>query len=100
MKESNDLNLFHGFSGNGSCMAYTNDSNIRMYNGEQIILNGTFVVHGTAIKISCSDIGRYQLIGSKDRICHNGIWSRSDPYCAGLSQEYDYSCKFFSLLIN
>ncbi|XP_027195567.2 sushi, von Willebrand factor type A, EGF and pentraxin domain-containing protein 1-like isoform X1 [Dermatophagoides pteronyssinus] len=91
IKESNDLNLFHSISGNGSCMAYTNDSNIRMYNGEQIISNGTFFAHGTIIKISCSDIGRYQLIGPKERFCHNGIWSRSDPYCAGLSQEYDYS---------
>lgn len=80
---------------NLSCLTYVNDSNVLMYQDNELIANGTLILHGTAINISCSDIGRFQLIGPKQRNCHNGILSGSIPYCAGLSQEFNYSCNFY-----
>lgn len=90
----NSLNSINVVEKNLSCLAYVNDSNVLMYQNNELIANGTLISHGTTINISCADIGRFQLIGPKQRNCQNGILSGFIAHCAGLSQEFDYSCNF------
>lgn len=42
----------------------------------------------------CTDIGKYQLLGSNSRTCIHSEWTGLKPVCNGLNQENDYASEF------
>lgn len=64
-----------------------------MFWGDMPAGEGQWVPHGESLSIRCSHIGRFQLLGPRVRLCQNGLWTRADPVCLGLSQEHQYSRK-------
>lgn len=45
------------------------------------------------INCRCTDIGKFELIGSIERTCIHSEWTGTKPQCFGLNQENDYASK-------
>lgn len=74
------------------CLLNIIDPNVFVFVGDVRIEANSTLAHGTKITVRCRDIGRYKLVGPRERECVNGMWNKVEPVCMGLSQEYNYSC--------
>lgn len=68
-------------------------SNVIAFHGDVILDSNTEFLAGTELTFRCSDIGKYELVGSPRRTCTYGKWTGKDATCFGLSQEHDYACE-------
>ncbi|KOB66896.1 Sushi, von Willebrand factor type A, EGF and pentraxin domain-containing protein 1, partial [Operophtera brumata] len=55
-------------------------------------VQGTLIYKdGAEVNGTCSDIGKYLMLGSQTRRCVGGAWDGVQPTCLGLNQEKDYA---------
>lgn len=46
----------------------------------------------------CTDIGKFELVGSIERTCIHSEWTGTKPQCSGLNQENDYASRLLRYL--
>lgn len=79
---------------NYSCVYENTDPNVWAFIGDKRIEENEELPAGTELVMRCTDIGKYNLIGSQRRKCLYGDWDGETPHCFGLSQEHDYACEW------
>lgn len=72
-------------------------SNILAFYGDTVLDSPMEFDPGTELTYRCSDIGKYQLVGSSKRTCSYGSWTGMEVTCYGRSQEHDYARKLLPL---
>uniref|UniRef100_A0A1A9WXH7 Sushi, von Willebrand factor type A, EGF and pentraxin domain-containing protein 1 n=1 Tax=Glossina brevipalpis TaxID=37001 RepID=A0A1A9WXH7_9MUSC len=77
---------------NGTCMFKNNEPNVvSFYNDLEIREDIVEFPPGAAIISRCTDIGKFELVGSIERTCIHSEWTGTKPACYGLNQENDYA---------
>ncbi|XP_075151703.1 hig-anchoring scaffold protein isoform X2 [Haematobia irritans] len=77
---------------NGTCLFKNNEPNVvSFYNDLEIREDVVEFPPGATITSRCTDIGKFELIGSIERTCIHSEWTGIKPQCFGLNQENDYA---------
>ncbi|XP_037811776.1 CUB and sushi domain-containing protein 1 isoform X2 [Lucilia sericata] len=77
---------------NGTCLFRNNEPNVvSFYNDLEIREDVVEFPPGATITSRCTDIGKFELIGSIERTCIHSEWTGTKPQCFGLNQENDYA---------
>uniref|UniRef100_A0A1I8NQU7 Sushi, von Willebrand factor type A, EGF and pentraxin domain-containing protein 1 n=2 Tax=Stomoxys calcitrans TaxID=35570 RepID=A0A1I8NQU7_STOCA len=77
---------------NGTCLFKNNEPNVvSFYNDLEIREDVVEFPPGATITSRCTDIGKFELIGSIERTCIHSEWTGTKPQCFGLNQENDYA---------
>ncbi|XP_073824682.1 hig-anchoring scaffold protein isoform X2 [Musca autumnalis] len=77
---------------NGTCLFKNNEPNVvSFYNDLEIREDVVEFPPGATITSRCTDIGKFELVGSIERTCIHSEWTGVKPQCFGLNQENDYA---------
>lgn len=77
---------------NGTCLFHNNEKNVvSFYNDLEIREDVVEFPPGATIISRCADIGKYAMVGNKERTCIHSEWTTNQPTCFGLNQENDYA---------
>lgn len=77
---------------NGTCRFHNNDKNVvSFYNDLEIREDIVEFPPGATVTSRCADIGKFAMVGSKERTCIHSEWTTNQPTCFGLNQENDYA---------
>ncbi|XP_055918542.1 sushi, von Willebrand factor type A, EGF and pentraxin domain-containing protein 1-like, partial [Eupeodes corollae] len=77
---------------NGTCLFHNNERNVvSFYNDLEIREDIVEFPPGATIISRCADIGKYAMVGNKERTCIHSEWTTNQPTCFGLNQENDYA---------
>ncbi|XP_061388329.1 sushi, von Willebrand factor type A, EGF and pentraxin domain-containing protein 1 [Musca vetustissima] len=77
---------------NGTCLFKNNEPNVvSFYNDLEIREDIVEFPPGATITSRCTDIGKFELVGSIERTCIHSEWTGVKPQCFGLNQENDYA---------